>query len=154
MRLLVAVAALVLAGPAAAACPTVTDLEDELVCPTCETTLDQSSSPVAERMRAVIRERVEACVPKERIKAELVAEFGPRVLAEPQRRGFELLAWALPLAGVVAAAAVLGYGAWRWSRARANEPAADATPASSNGRGPLGPELERRLDDELARFDA
>lgn len=147
--LLAVVVALALAGPAAAACPTAVDLEDELVCPTCETTLDQSNAPVADRMRAVIRERVAACVPKERIKAELVAEFGPRVLAEPRKEGFELLAWLLPLAGVVLGAAAVGYGAWRWSRSRA-EPA----DASANGRAPLTPELERRVDDELVRFDA
>jgi cytochrome c-type biogenesis protein CcmH len=152
--LAVLVLALALAGPAAAACPTVSDLEDELVCPTCQTTLDQSSSPVADRMRAVIRDRVEACVPKQRIKDELVAEFGPRVLAEPQKEGFELLAWALPLGGVLLAAALVGYGAWRWSRLRDDEPAPAAAAAASNGRAPLPAELERRLDDELARFDA
>ena len=37
---------------------------------------------------------------------------------------------------------------WRWSRARTAEAAAE-----SNGRLPLDPELERRLDQELARFD-
>lgn len=146
-----AVVALALAGPAAAACPTVTDLEDELVCPTCETTLDQSDSAVADRMRAVIRARVEACVPKQQIKDELVAEFGPRVLAEPAKEGFELLAWLLPLGGIVLGALALGYGAWRWSRADAQTA---ETSASANGGGPIAPELERRLDDELARFDA
>ena len=39
---------------------------------------------------------------------------------------------------------VLGVFAFRWSRSR--EPAAAAGP-------PLDPELERRLDEELARFD-
>lgn len=144
-------AALALAGPAAAACPTVSDIEDEVVCPTCETTLDLSSAPIAERMRAYIRGRVEACVPKERIKAELVAQFGPRVLAEPQKRGFELLAWALPIGGAVLAAAILGVLARRWTRSRDEAP--PAADPSSNGAASPGPELERRVDEELARFD-
>ena len=148
----VTLAALALAGPAAAACPTVSDLEDELVCPTCRTTLDQSDAPVADRMREQIRRRVEACVPKQRIKDELVAEFGPRVLAEPRKEGFELLAWALPLGGALVAAGAVGWAAWRWSRGRGGEGGgADPT---SNGRAPLGRELERRVDEELARFDA
>jgi cytochrome c-type biogenesis protein CcmH len=150
--LVVALAALALAGPASAACPTVTDLEDELVCPTCETTLDQSDAPVADRMRAYIRGRVEACASKQQIKDELVAQFGPRVLAEPRREGFELLAWLLPIAGVLVAAGVVGYAAWRWSRSREVEAVGAASPAS-NGRGPIPPELDRRLDEELARFD-
>ena len=39
----------------------------------------------------------------------------------------------------------------RWSRARPE--AAEPEPASANGGPPLDPELERRLDEELARYD-
>ncbi len=138
MTLLVA---LVLAAGIAAP-PTLSDLEDEVVCPTCETTLELSDSPVAQRMRAFIRERIAAGDTKEEIKAKLVAEFGERVLAEPPRRGFGLLAWALPLGGALLAAAAVGLAAWRWRTAGAEsfEPPAD-------------PDLERRLDEELERFD-
>lgn len=144
--LVVAVAALVLAGPAAAACPTVLDLEDELICPTCKTTLDQSDAPVAERMKAYVATRVEQCASKQQIKDELVAQFGPSVLAAPPREGFHWLAWLLPVAGLLGAAAVVTGLVWRWSRTR-------PVPAAANGRAPLDPELERRLDRELARYD-
>lgn len=150
MRLLLAA----FLAAALAAPPTLSDLEDELVCPTCETTLDLSNAPVADRMRAFIRERIEAGDSKDEIKAKLVAQFGERVLAEPRKEGFDLLAWALPIGGILLAAAAVGAVAWRWSRARGpGEPAEGPADPSSNGRVPLGPELERRLDDELARFD-
>ena len=55
-----------------------------------------------------------------------------------------------PLVGIFAAAGVLGLLAWRWTRTR--EEPAPLGPASLNGR-PLDPELEKRLDEELARFD-
>lgn len=146
MRVVVVVlAALTLAGPAAAACPTVADLEGKLMCPTCKTTLDQSDAPAAQRIKAVVRQRVATCTPEDEIKDELVAQFGPAVLAAPPREGFHWLAWLLPLVGLVAAAAVISVLVWRWSRA----PPAEA--AASNGR--LDPELEGRLDRELARFD-
>lgn len=150
MRLvLVALAALSFAGPAAAACPTLADLEGEVMCPQCKTTLDQSDAPVARDIKRFIRERADACVPEGRIKDELVAQFGPAVLAAPPREGFHWLAWLLPLAGLLAGAAVITILVWRWSRSRAvAEPV-----APSNGRPPLDPELERRLDRELARFD-
>ena len=50
--LLLALLALALAGPAAASevKPTSAELESELVCPVCETTLDTSDSPAARRM--------------------------------------------------------------------------------------------------------
>jgi hypothetical protein len=41
--------------------------------------------------------------------------------------------------------------AWRWSRGR-EEPVLLGARPSLNGR-PLDPELERKLDEELARFD-
>ena len=61
--LLVAVAALLLcAAPALAseAHPTQGELEGEVICPTCHTTLDQSSSPIALRMKAFIARRIAA----------------------------------------------------------------------------------------------
>lgn len=142
-------ASLVLALALAAPPPTLSDIADEVVCPTCKVTLDQSNAPVADRMRAYIRERIAAGDSKEEIKAKLVAQFGPRVLAVPQRRGFDLLAWLLPIGAAVLAAGAVGVVAWRWSRA----PRSGEVPAEDDGRGTLGPELERRLDEELARFD-
>ena len=147
-RAAVVLAALVLAAPALASeeRPTLSELEGEVMCPTCETTLDQSSSPIANRMRAFVRERIEAGDSKSEIKAALVDEFGEQVLASPPKRGFNLLAWLLPLVGLVAGAVVLTVAARRWSRSR--EPAA-AAPAGP----PLDPDLERRVDEELARYD-
>ena len=140
-----ALIALALAAPAAAseARPTAAELESELVCPVCETTLDTSNAPVALRMKAFIRERIAAGDTKSEIKAQLVEQFGPAVLAVPPRKGFDWLAWLLPLAGLAVAVVVVGALAWRWSHARADEPAPP----------PLDPELERRRDDELDRFE-
>ncbi len=148
----VAVALLSLAAPAAASekRPTLAELERELVCPTCETTLAVSSSPIAERMRAFIRARIAAGDTKSEIKDRLVAEFGEEVLAAPPKRGFNLVAWVFPLAGLGLAAIVLGLLARRWLRGTPEVPPR----ASPNGRTPLEPELERRVDEELARFDA
>ena len=147
--LLVTVAALAFAGPAAAACPTLADLEGEVMCPQCKTTLDQSDAPVAREIKGFIQQRAEACVPEGQIKDELVAQFGPAVLAAPPREGLHWLAWLLPIVGLLAGAAVVSVLVWRWSRARP----APAPAAPSNGRPPLDPELERRLDRELSRFD-
>jgi len=144
--LLLLVCALALAAPAAAADPpTLADLEDELICPTCDTTLEMSSSPIADRMRAFIRERIAAGDSKAEIKSELVSQFGEGVLAAPPKRGFNLLAWLLPFAGLLLAATVVTLGARRWLASRPD--------AGTRTGGGLDPALERRLDDELERFD-
>jgi cytochrome c-type biogenesis protein CcmH len=147
-------ATLVLAAPAAASerHPTLGELEGQLMCPICEgETLAQSDSPAAQRIRAYAQRRIEQGATLSQIKRELVAEWGTRILAAPPRHGFDLLAWVLPLAGILGGAAVIGVLAWRWSRVheQQEEP---PPPYALNGR-PLEPELERRLDEELARFD-
>jgi cytochrome c-type biogenesis protein CcmH len=130
--------------------PTQGEVERELVCPTCHTTLDESDSPIAREMKVYVKRRIAAGATKSQIEQELVDQFGPGVLGVPRKHGFDLLAWVLPLGGVAVAGVALAVGAWRWSRSR------DAGVAASPGRSApaLDPELERRVDDELARFDA
>jgi cytochrome c-type biogenesis protein CcmH len=141
--------------PAAAASeeqPTLEELEKELICPTCNALLALSDAPVADQIRALIRERIDAGDTKSEIKAVLVEEFGEAVLAAPPREGLNLLAWALPLVGIAAAAVAVWAIARRWIRSdrRRGPPGGDGP----GGSGPLDPELEKRLDDELARLDA
>ena len=69
--------------------PTPAELESELVCPVCETTLDSSDAPVARLMKARIRERIAAGDTKSEIKAYFVDQFGTGVLAVPPRKGFD-----------------------------------------------------------------
>ena len=140
---LAAVLGAVLAATASAAPPNAADLEAELVCPVCETTLDQSNAPVAERMKTFIRVRIAAGDSEQEIKDALVAEFGTEVLAEPPGGGFGLLAWLLPLGALVGGAIAVGLLIRAWSRR-------DAQPELVSE---LGPELDRLVDDELARFD-
>ena len=141
-----------LAGSAAASedRPTLRELEGELICPTCETTLDHSSAPVADRMRDFIRARIAAGDTKSEIKDKLVAQFGPGVLAAPPRRGFDLLAWLLPLVGLAVGLVAASLLAWRWSTGRR---AGGGDQDRERPRPALEPSLERRLDEELARFE-
>lgn len=151
MRLVaLALVALVLAAPAAASeqHPTLGELEGQLMCPICQgETLAQSDSPAAQRIKAYVQLRIDQGATRSQIKRELVQQWGTRILAAPPRHGFDLLAWLLPIAGVLGGAAVIGALAWRWSRQR--EPAAQWTLTAR----PLGPEDERRVDEELRRFD-
>ncbi|HEU5206680.1 MAG TPA: cytochrome c-type biogenesis protein CcmH [Gaiellaceae bacterium] len=142
----VAFVALVAAGAVAAATPpNAADLEAELVCPVCETTLDQSNAPVALRMKAVIRARIAAGDSEQEIKDALVAEFGEGVLAEPPGGGFGLLAWLLPLGALAGGAVAVAFLVRRWSRRRT---------ADGDDEAPLDPRLERLVDEELARYDS
>ena len=131
-------------GAVAAAPPNAADLESEIVCPVCETTLDQSNAPIAQRMKAFIRVRIAAGDSEQEIKDALVAQFGEGVLARPPRGGFGALAWALPLVALAVGAVAVAFLVRAWSRRRVVE---------ADDEAPLDPRLERLVDEELARFD-
>ena len=137
----------VIAAPAVAgdSSPTLAELETEVVCPTCHTTLDQSTSPVADRMRTFIRARIAAGDTKAEIKGRLVAEFGEQVLASPSKHGFNLLAWVLPPVAAVIAAGVIAVLAVHWSRRREGKDGEETL-------GAVDPSVEQKIDDGWA-FD-
>jgi len=145
----VVVAALALSGPASACArprTSLTYLEGQVMCPVCHTTLSMSDSPAARQIEVFISQKIAACWTAQHIESALVANYGPQILAAPPHKGFDLLAWWLPIAGVLAGAIVLAIGVWRWSQRP--EPGPEE-PVESG----LDEETERRLDDLLARFD-
>ena len=151
LRFLAVVAAvLALAEPAAACAHPRTSLaylEGQVMCPTCHTTLDMSDSAAAVQIKSFISKRIAQCATAQEIESELVANYGQEILAAPSHKGFDLLAWWLPVAGVLGGGLVLGIGVWRWSRRRGSD-----DPEEPAGSG-LDEETEQRLDDLLARFD-
>jgi cytochrome c-type biogenesis protein CcmH len=120
------------------------DIEDEVMCVECGTALNVSTSAVADQERAFIRRQIAMGKDKEEVKAALVEEFGPGVLADPPSSGFDLAAYLVP--ALLAVLGVLGVGiaARRWRRR-----AAPAMPAGE----PLAAEDAARLDAELAAYD-
>ena len=147
MRLVaVALAALACAGPAAAACAHKASqgrLETLLVCPSCHTTLDQSTSAAATEIKAEVAQLIAQCKTEKQILAAMVDEWGPTILSTPQTHGFDLLAWVLPLGGIVLVGVALAFGARAWSRTRGEPPPPTV----------LAPEDDRRVDEALARFE-
>ena len=146
-------ALLLVPGIATAATPktTLPDVEDEVMCVECGTVLNISTSQVADDQREFIQARVDRGQSKEEIKAALVAEFGPDVLAMPDRRGFNLAVYLVPAAlGVIGLLGVI-VAARRW-RSRP-DPGAVASAADGRPAARLEPDQEQRLAAELAAFD-
>ena len=144
-RLAAAAAALtLLAAPGAAACPqtTVADLEDEVMCPVCGTSLATAGeAPLAVQQRRLIDRMVKQCRSKEQIKDALVAQYGDSVLAEPEDGGTRAATYLLP--GLALGGGLLGIvvGARRWRRRPA--PAQAAPPSDETDR----------LDADMARYE-
>lgn len=148
-RALSAILLLLLLAPAAsfAACPktSLADVEDEVMCPICGVPLGLATeAPQAQRERDFIQREVEACKSKDEIKSELVAQFGDRVLALPPEKGFNLAAYLVPAAIVLAGIAAIATLAVR--RRRGPQAGPPTTPA-------LAGDDAARLDADLERYD-
>ena len=132
--------------PAAAlACPetSLADLEDEVMCPVCGTTLGLATdAPQAQRERAFIQRLIDQCKTKDEVKASLVDEFGDEVLASPDDDGFEIAAYLIPAAILLGAGTAIAIGVRRWRRQPAEAAESDASATES-----------KRLDEDLARYD-
>jgi len=148
LALLLCLLALAPAGSALAAAPRASfpDIEDEVMCDTCNVPLYIAESPRADQLRREIRVLIARGETKAQVKATLKARYGPAILAMPEQSGFSLAAYLVPILVAAGLLALLIVLLPRWRR-RSREPAPDSPLVTIDD----GDEL--RLDDELARFD-
>jgi cytochrome c-type biogenesis protein CcmH/NrfF len=145
-----------LALPAAASardCPQTSlgDIEDEVMCPVCGTSLELASeAPQAQDQRAYIQELVDKCKSKDEVKQALVAEFGDNVLALPGDQGGDdlgdVLVYVIPALGILLAAGGIAFAVVRWRRHARAGGRPRTGPAMADGEG-------ARLDDDMERYD-
>ena len=77
-------------------------IDKSLMCPICPAeTIDQSSVALANQMQAIVREKLAQGESREEILQYFVDAYGPNVLAEPPKRGFNLLVWVIPPVGLL-----------------------------------------------------
>ena len=146
--LLAAILALAAPASAAAQCQktSVADLEDEIMCPVCGTSLATAGdAPLAVQQRRLIDRMVQQCRSKDQIKTALVAQYGESVLAEPKSDGFGVTTYLVPGLAFAAGGALVILAALRWRRGR--------PPAQPLGDGaaPASPDAAR-LEDDMRRY--
>lgn len=122
----------------------VLEISDQLRCPTCQAiSVKDSEAAFSRQIRDKIRALLREGKSEEEIKAHFVASYGEWVLRTPKKEGVGLLLWGLPIAGILAAGALLF---WRQRRAvQAARPAAAAIPLDDSGRA--------RIERDLRRFE-
>jgi cytochrome c-type biogenesis protein CcmH/NrfF len=122
-------------------------IERQVMCATCKIPLNVAESPQADRERAFIRGLIAQGQTEAQIKSALVVQYGPAVLGLPSAKGFDLAAYLVPVAVVLALLALLALLLPSWRR---------RTRAHGGGT-PGAPELSvsdaARLDADLERFD-
>ncbi|HEX3391961.1 MAG TPA: cytochrome c-type biogenesis protein CcmH [Solirubrobacteraceae bacterium] len=122
-------------------------IERQVMCVTCKIPLNVAESDQASRERVLIRRLIAEGHSEAQIKSTLVDEYGPAVLALPSAKGFDLAAYLVPAAVVLALIALLAVllPGWR-RRARAQR-----VPESEVHR--LRASDAARLQADLERFE-
>ena len=72
-------------------------IDKSLMCPVCPSeTINQSQVEIAKQMRVMVREKLAQGDSRSEILQFFVDRYGPGVLAEPPKSGFNLLVWVVP----------------------------------------------------------
>jgi len=119
----------------------------DLWCPLCggRLRLDSCELKACAQMREVIEIKLTEGEDAASIRDYFLEQYGPQVLGVPPRQGFNWLAWILPLV------AVAGGGIFLWLRLQ--QMSRPLRPTPTRVSRPEANERERRLDEELARYD-
>lgn len=131
--------------------PTVSDDEvnaiaKQMFCPVCENVpLDVCPTQACAQWRETIRRMLGEGKTEQEIKDYFVLQYGDRVLAEPPRRGFNILVYVIPPVVVVAGALLLLRLMRQWQTPSTAEEAVPPTIADD--------EFVKRLEEELKRRD-
>jgi cytochrome c-type biogenesis protein CcmH/NrfF len=136
-------------GPTAAASPTapsLPEIERQVMCVSCKIPLNVAISQQADRERAFIQGLIEQGKTEAQVKQALVGQYGATVLGLPGAHGFNLAAYLVPIAVVMALLGVVALLLPRWRRRTRGS---DDRPSSPP---PLDATDAARLDADLARF--
>jgi cytochrome c-type biogenesis protein CcmH len=141
-------------APAHAAPPPVSSVSDEIIC-LCGCNAVLSECPHQDcgwgiPAKQYISQELEAGQTPEALVDYYVQEYGEQVLAAPTKSGINLVAWVLPFVALAGAGVAVYVLVVRWTRRRPEEAGEAVVVPVSNG---TSDELNRRLDEELRRFD-
>ena len=123
-------------------------LGERMRCPVCQgMAIADSPSASALAMMSQVRDLLARGYTEEQVLDYFVRSYGEFVLLEPTTKGFNLVVWLLPLAGVAAGAVliVLRLRAGRPPRARPGRPSGGGDRAAS-GADPGDPDLDRYVE--------
>ena len=118
-------------------------LSDELRCPTCQgLSVKDSEAGFSNSIKDKILDLMKKGDSDEEILAYFVERYGEWILRSPSKRGFNLVLWILPGAGILIGLFIVLFRSKNWVRQPQHEKLESLTP-----------EEERRVKEDLGRFD-
>jgi cytochrome c-type biogenesis protein CcmH/NrfF len=123
-------------------------------CGCANLTVRSCTCGTADAIRAEIASRLGAGETPDQVLAAFVARHGEKILSAPTDSGFNLLAWTMPFAAILAAGVVLVVLVRRWERAGAGArtgPDAGGPPAAAAPAGTAAAAGDEALRDRVRR---
>ena len=140
---------LVLIVPALGYALTSSEIEAELMCDCgCGDMLVNCTCERSEEMRAIITGMINQGKSKTQILGEFVAQFGEVILSSPPRKGFNLVAYGVPMTGFFIGSVFAVTMARRWRSSRREE-----DDDESESGDDLSEEMEERIRGELENLE-
>lgn len=94
----------------------VQEVASQLKCPVCQgESVADSTAAIAEQMRGVIREQLQAGKSEQEVIQYFQSRYGDQITWTPQWRGLELLTWIVPIALVISGVVLLYFILKSWS---------------------------------------
>jgi len=119
----------------------------KLYCPVCPNTpLDVCETKACQDWRAQIRDQLSQGWTDQQIIDYFVTQYGERVLAEPQRKGFTSLVWFLPLTAVLIGTGVVYEILKSWRKQKTATTAVSSPPK-------IPKELLEKIEREIRELD-
>jgi cytochrome c-type biogenesis protein CcmH len=118
-----------------------------IMCPLCAgQTIAQSNNETSSQMRDLVLKKLRQGESKEEILQYFESRYGERIMAKPNKEGFNLILWVLPFVLVAFAAISIYFLIRRWSSR------VQAAPAAHFDEDQFS-EYKERLEKELKQFD-
>jgi len=118
-------------------------IDKNLICPVCPgETIEQAQVQLARDMRALVREKLREGWSRGQVLQFFSDVYGEDVLASPPKRGFNIIAWAVPPAALIGGAILLALVLAAMRKDNKDQPGASGSDAE------LAPYLSQ-VDEEL-----
>jgi cytochrome c-type biogenesis protein CcmH/NrfF len=120
------------------------EITDLIMSPGCDYiyTLTNCPSAQAAQMKELIKDRLAKGESKESILAYFESVYGPKILAQPAKKGFYFVAWWFPYFLLLDVFILVGIFLFLWRRKSNTKETSDN----------INPEIESLLEDEVRRF--
>lgn len=131
----------------------VNQIAKKLYCPVCPNTpLDVCETQACKDWRAQIREQLSAGWTEAQVIDYFVKQYGERVLAEPERKGFTSLVWIIPVLLTLIGFAFVWLVLRGWLATRRARQATSIQPQSAS-TSKIPPEVLAKIEAEIRNID-